>query len=92
MPPQPRARRSHIEALLHAAAAAQTQSALAQRVSGWRSRIDPVLAAEEDRSAFDIHMYGTHILDVSARAGGVAVRPECACQPLARAWALCRAC
>lgn len=54
--------RSHIESLIHAAAAAQTQSELAQRVSTWRQRIDPILKAEEDRSAFDIHTYGTHIL------------------------------
>jgi hypothetical protein len=32
------------------------------RVSSWRSRIDPILAAEEDRSAFDIHDYGSKIL------------------------------
>jgi len=55
--------RSHIESLIHAAAAAQTQSELAQRVSTWRQRIDPILKAEEDRSAFDIHTYGTRILE-----------------------------
>jgi hypothetical protein len=38
------------------------QSELAVRVSSWRSRIDPILAAEEDRSAFDIHDYGSKIL------------------------------
>lgn len=59
----PRHRRSHIESLIAAAAAQQVQSELAVRVSGWRARIDPILAAEEDRSAFDIHDYGTKILD-----------------------------
>jgi condensin-2 complex subunit H2 len=39
------------------------QSELAVRVSSWRSRIDPILAAEEDRSAFDIHDYGSKILE-----------------------------
>lgn len=62
-PPTLVMRRSHIESLIHAAAAAQTQSELAQRVSTWRQRIDPILRAEEDRSAFDIHTYGTHVLD-----------------------------
>eukprot|EP00775_Hariotina_reticulata_P013859 gene13859-13981_t len=28
----------------------------------WRARIDPILAAEEDRTAFDIHDYGTKII------------------------------
>lgn len=56
------------------------------RVSTWRSRIDPILAAEEDRSAFDIHDYGTQILDRLAAAsqpskpdgpgGGGAVQQE----------------
>ncbi|WIA33974.1 hypothetical protein OEZ86_007069 [Tetradesmus obliquus] len=55
--------RSHIESLIAAAAAQQVQSELAVRVSGWRSRIDPILAAEEDRSAFDIHTYGSKILE-----------------------------
>jgi hypothetical protein len=54
--------RSHIESLIAAAAAQQVQSELAVRVSSWRSRIDPILAAEEDRSAFDIHDYGSKIL------------------------------
>ena len=29
----------------------------------WRQRIDPVLCAEEDRNAFDIHNYGGAILE-----------------------------
>lgn len=31
-------------------------------MSTWRQRIDPILKAEEDRGAFDIHEYGTHII------------------------------
>jgi hypothetical protein len=54
--------RSHVESLIAAAAAQQVQSELAVRVSSWRTRIDPILAAEEDRSAFDIHDYGTKII------------------------------
>ncbi|KAF8057098.1 rpsL [Scenedesmus sp. PABB004] len=60
--------RSHIDSLIAAAAAQQVQSELAVRVSGWRARIDPILAAEEDRSAFDIHTYGTAILTGLAAA------------------------
>ncbi|KAI8476661.1 MAG: hypothetical protein J3K34DRAFT_516252 [Monoraphidium minutum] len=59
--------RAHIEKLIAAAAAQQTQSDLQVRVATWRQRIDPVLSAEEDRSAFDIHDYGGAIL---TRLGG----------------------
>ncbi|KIZ05577.1 hypothetical protein MNEG_2384 [Monoraphidium neglectum] len=59
--------RAHIEKLIAAAAAQQVQSDLQVRVSTWRQRIDPVLSAEEDRSAFDIHTYGGTILK---RLGG----------------------
>jgi hypothetical protein len=52
-----------MEALMAAAAAQQTQSQLQVRVSTWRQRIDPVLAAEEERNAFDIHTYGSRLLD-----------------------------
>jgi hypothetical protein len=31
-------------------------------VSSWRQRIDPILRQEEDRSAFDIHEYGSALL------------------------------
>ncbi|GBF92762.1 condensin-2 complex subunit H2 [Raphidocelis subcapitata] len=54
--------RAHIDKLIAAAAAQQVQSDLQVRVSTWRQRIDPVLNAEEDRSAFDIHDYGGAIL------------------------------
>lgn len=40
------------------------------RVSTWRQRIDPVLSAEEDRSAFDIHDYGGAILRPLGDASG----------------------
>eukprot|EP00798_Chlamydomonas_sp_ICE-L_P022300 gene22300-29377_t len=54
--------RSHMEAMTSAAAARVVQSELAVRVSGWRSRIDPVLKYEESRSGFDIHVYADKIL------------------------------
>ncbi|KXZ49628.1 hypothetical protein GPECTOR_20g485 [Gonium pectorale] len=54
--------RAHMESMLQAAAAREVQSDLARRVSGWRNRIDPVLKAEESRSAFDIQDYGERIL------------------------------
>lgn len=60
------------------------QSELAVRVSGWRARIDPILAAEEDRSAFDIHDYGTKILD-NLVEGTETDAPEQVQQPTAAA-------
>ncbi len=56
-------RRAHIDTLIAAAAAQQHQSELQVRVATWRQRIDPILQAEEDRSAFDIHHYGERIID-----------------------------
>lgn len=55
--------RSHIESLIATAAAQQTQTDLALRVSTWRHRIDPVLQMEEERHVFDIHEYGEKILE-----------------------------
>lgn len=54
--------RAHMESLVAAAAAQETQTELAVRVSNWRSRIDPVLTQEESRASFDIQMYGERIL------------------------------
>ncbi|KAF5840392.1 hypothetical protein DUNSADRAFT_16940 [Dunaliella salina] len=54
--------RAHIEAMVNAAAAQEVQSELAQRVSGWRTKIDPVLKDEEGRSNFDIQMYAERII------------------------------
>lgn len=56
-------RRSHIEALISAAAAQEVQTELSRRVAGWRQRIDPVLAQEDARGTFDIHTYGEGILN-----------------------------
>jgi hypothetical protein len=53
------------------------QSDLQVRVSTWRQRIDPVLSAEEDRSAFDIHDYGGTLLqrlEADDSGGGSASR------------------
>ena len=38
------------------------QTELSQRVSSWRTRIDPVLKEEEVRHTFDLQMYGDRIL------------------------------
>ncbi|KAJ9506411.1 hypothetical protein QJQ45_004924 [Haematococcus lacustris] len=54
--------RSHIDAMLAAAAAQEVQTELAQRVGCWRSKIDPVLRMEEHRSTFDIQQYQSRIL------------------------------
>lgn len=58
--------RAHIERMLAAAAAAQTQSQLSQRVGTWRSRIGPVLEEESQRAEFDIHDYGQQVLSTMA--------------------------
>lgn len=55
--------RQHIESLLAQAAAAEVQSDLAKRVGGWRSRIEPMLAQEEARPGFDMHVYGARLMD-----------------------------
>lgn len=50
--------RAHIDAFIAEAAAAEVQSELAARVSGWRARIAPALAAQDARGEFDIHACG----------------------------------
>lgn len=55
--------RSHIEAFINAAAAAQVQSDLAVRVSTWQQKIQPLLEEQDARPAFDIHAYGGQLLD-----------------------------
>lgn len=55
--------RQHIESMIAAAAAQEVQTELAQRVSTWRTKIDPVLKAEETRHCFDIQEYGERIID-----------------------------
>lgn len=46
---------AHTEARMAAAAAAEVQTELAARVSGWRSKIAPVLEEQDARGNFDIH-------------------------------------
>lgn len=45
-----------------ASPAVQVVTELAQRVGDWRSRIDPLLKAEESRASFDLQSYGEKIL------------------------------
>lgn len=45
-----------------ASTALQVVTELAQRVGDWRSRIDPLLKAEESRASFDLQSYGEKIL------------------------------
>jgi len=96
-PPAPRARaaeeeppsyeeqvRAHVEACLAAAADAEATSELQQRVAGWRARIEPALAEQEARPAFDIHAVGAEVvgkLEAAAVAGGA---PEALCVPFSR--------
>jgi len=54
--------RAHVESYLAAAAAAETQSELAVRVAGWKSRIEPQLAEQEARPVFDIHAAGAEVM------------------------------
>lgn len=56
-------RRLTPDRLLHTAPRHHPLCELLQvRVSSWRQRIDPILRQEEDRSAFDIHEYGSALL------------------------------
>lgn len=52
----------YIDLRIKAAAAREVQTELAQRVSTWRQRIDPVLKAEEGKRTFDLQQYGERIL------------------------------
>ena len=44
---------------------------LTRRVNKWRTKITPVLALEEERQSFDIHSYGSKILDSFSNCGDV---------------------
>lgn len=68
VPPSPAAAsyedlvRRHMDELLAAAASAQVQSNLQRAVGQWREKIEPVLAEQDARPAFDIHSSGDQIL------------------------------
>lgn len=70
--------RSHIEAFINAAAAAQVQSDLAVRVSSWQHKIQPLLEEQDARPAFDIHVYGGQLLD---RLEHLSLEPKAKKQP-----------
>lgn len=59
---------------VQAAAAAETQTELAARVSTWRQKIQPMLDEQEAQPAFDIHTYGDSMLEELATVS--AVDPE----------------
>ncbi|GAX84106.1 hypothetical protein CEUSTIGMA_g11529.t1 [Chlamydomonas eustigma] len=63
--------RSHIDKMIAAATAKEVQTELAQRVTTWRSRIDPVLKEEEFRQTFDLQHYGEKILGRLQEEGGL---------------------
>ena len=54
--------RQHIDRIIAAAAAEEVRSELAQRVSVWQNKIDPVLRDADSRPPFDIRVYKTGIL------------------------------
>ena len=69
--------RQHIDKIIAAAAAEEVRSELAQRVSVWQSKIDPMLKDADSRPPFDIRVYKTGILHTYAphrapRIGAVA--------------------
>lgn len=43
--------------------AAAASKDLSERVKAWHARIIPKIEAAEQRSSFDIHAYGTKVLD-----------------------------
>ena len=57
---------------VQAAAAAETQTELAARVSTWRQKIQPMLDEQEAQPAFDIHTYGDCMLEELATVSAVA--------------------
>ena len=55
--------RQHIDRIIAAAAAEEVRSELAQRVSIWQSKIEPVLRDADTRPAFDIRVYKKDIIE-----------------------------
>ncbi|KAL8577733.1 hypothetical protein ACOMHN_065550 [Nucella lapillus] len=60
--------RHHVENFLAQAAKFAQMSELSKRVSEWEERIAPRLKEEEQREPFDIHKYGTSILEGMQRS------------------------
>ena len=54
---------AHINKFLAAAAAAEVQSELTTRVQTWKSRVDPSIAEQDAREQFDIHVYGSRVIN-----------------------------
>lgn len=82
---------AHITAFIAAAAAAEVQTELASRVSGWRHKMAPMLEEEDARPEFDIHQYGQLFLDRMAAltcTGGW--RPCSNCSSIVSARFVCR--
>ncbi|KAF9622188.1 hypothetical protein IFM89_030046 [Coptis chinensis] len=55
--------RSHLDSLLASIAETEKQTELATRVSTWKQRIESTLEEQDSRPPFDIHEYGTRVLD-----------------------------
>ena len=55
--------RQHIDRIIAAAAAEEVRSELAQRVSIWQGKIEPVLKEADTRPAFDIRVYKKDIIE-----------------------------
>jgi hypothetical protein len=60
--------RAHIERFMRGANAYAAESQLSRRVAAWQGRLEPLLAAEEARPAFDIRACGEAIVRACARA------------------------
>jgi condensin-2 complex subunit H2 len=59
-----------------AAAAADVQTELATRVASWKSKIEPALAEQDARPAFDIHACGADVLSALQHAAPAPSTPD----------------
>lgn len=55
--------REHIERFMRGANKFAQESRLSNRVAEWQDRLEPLLEEQEHREKFDIHQYGSRIID-----------------------------
>jgi len=60
--------RAHIQAFARGAEKYKLETNLAKRVGDWQSKLAPKLEEEAQRPEFDIHVYGTHVIEAIQKA------------------------
>lgn len=60
--------RSHIEAFMRGTERYAAETQLSRRVGAWQNKLEPLMRSQENRQAFDIHMYGQSVLSSVAKA------------------------